>query len=128
MSSNTTYIANTTFKGRGVFAAVEFNRGDIIELCPIIEISADDRAAVHDTGLHDYYFVWGVDEDKAAIALGYGSLYNHSDMPNAQFVNDLDNGLIIIECLSAILPGTEICINYVDHRSDEKLWFKTKEV
>lgn len=128
MNVNTLYIAGTTDKGRGVFAAVEFNRGDIIELCHIIEIGVDDRAAVHDTGLHDYYFVWGDKEERAAFALGYGSLYNHSDTPNAQFVNDLENDLIIIECLSNIVPGTEICINYIDHRSNEKLWFKTNKV
>lgn len=125
MSSNLLYIAETNHKGRGVFAAVEFNRGDIIELCPIIEINADDRAVVHETSLHDYYFVWGKEDTQAALALGYGSLYNHSDTPNAQFINDLENDLIIIECLSVIMPGTEICINYVDHRSNEKLWFKT---
>jgi len=128
MNPNTLYITETTDKGRGVFASVEFNRGDIIELCPIIEISKDDRATIHDTGLHDYYFVWGDKDEKAAIALGYGSLYNHSDTPNAQFVNDLENKLIIIECLSTILPGTEICINYIDHRSNEKIWFKTQKI
>lgn len=121
------YTAPSEKKGRGVFASVEFERGDIIELCPVILISMNDRKIIHETGLHDYYFVWGDEDDMAAIALGYGSLYNHSDTPNAQFINDLENDLIIMECLKPIKPGDEIFINYVDHRSTEQLWFKNKE-
>jgi SET domain-containing protein len=121
------YILPTENKGRGVFAAVEFSRGDIIELCPVVVISEEDRQTIHKTGLHDYYFVWGKEDKEAAIALGYGSLYNHSSTPNAQFINDLENKMIIIECLKPIKAGEEICLKYIDESIKDKVWFKSND-
>ena len=41
--------------------------------------------------LYNYCFSWGDNYEHTAIALGYGSLYNHSYTPNAIFTNNIDN-------------------------------------
>ena len=76
-------VASSPGRGRGVFARRPFARNDVIEVCPVIALSERDADRLYDTGLYDYYFGWGKDGKQAAIALGYGSLYNHSFTPNA---------------------------------------------
>ncbi len=126
MQSNNLFILETEDQGRGIYAGVDFNPGDVIEICPVIIIPEWERKELNKMSLHDYYFVWGKEENKAAIALGYGSLYNHSSFPNAQFVNDLISKSIIIECIKKIGIGEQICLNYIDDGKKEKLWFDEK--
>ncbi|MCA9326885.1 SET domain-containing protein-lysine N-methyltransferase, partial [Candidatus Saccharibacteria bacterium] len=56
--------------GRGVFATRNYIAGEVIEVSPVIELSAEDTAQIDKTLLYDYYFGWGEDGDRAAIALG----------------------------------------------------------
>ena len=82
------YIVDTYEKGRGVFTSKEISEGDLIEVCPVIVISKAELPILHKTILHDYYFLWGEEMTDCAIALGYGSLYNHAVHPNANFILD----------------------------------------
>ena len=119
------FIAHIESKGRGVFTAVEINKGDLIEVCPVIVIPKAELQIIHKTCLHDYYFLWGKNLDQCAIALGYGSIYNHAVSANANFILDLVNNTIDIECIKNIGPGEEILLNY--HGEDgnrDKLWFE----
>ena len=93
--------------------------GSFIEICPVIIISEADKKKIHKTFLHDYYFLWGIAEKQAAIALGYGSLYNHSYAPNAQFVAILEEESILIESILPIEAGSEITINYNGASGDQ---------
>ena len=45
-------------KGRGVFTSKEIKKGDIIEICPIIELSKKDHYMLIDNLLENYTFVW----------------------------------------------------------------------
>ena len=72
------------------------------------------------------HFLYPQADKEAAIALGYGSLYNHSSTPNAQFVNDLKESCIIIECIVKINAGQEILLNYIDDTVKDKVWFEEK--
>ena len=61
-----------------------------------------------------------VDSTRVAVALGYGSLYNHSYTPNAHYV-DVDQCRKRFVALRDIEAGEEITINYnavPDDRSD----------
>lgn len=119
------YITQIENKGRGVFTSIEINPGDLIEVCPIILIPKLELPIIHRTCLHDYYFLWGKNLDQCAIALGYGSIYNHSVSANANFILDLINKTIDIECIKPILAGEEIVLNY--HGEDgnkDDLWFE----
>jgi len=126
----TLFITDSPFGGRGVFVGEDLPSGSFIEICPLIIISETDKEKIHETFLHDYYFLWGIDEKQAAIALGYGSLYNHSYAPNAQFVAILEEESILIESILPIEAGCEITINYNGASNDQSpLWFtgKTKK-
>jgi len=118
------YVAHSEGKGRGVFAGSLIENGDIIEVSPVIVLPNADKDKIHDSFLHDYYFLWGKDLRELAIALGYGSLYNHSDTPNASFSYDYNDRSITFNCIHRIEAGTEICINYNEGKEkDLKLWF-----
>ena len=71
--------------GRGVFAAVDINSGEIIEQCPIIKIPAEHVELLRRSELINYYFLWGNKLTEAAIALGFGSIYNNSPEANATY-------------------------------------------
>lgn len=117
-------IRTSPGKGRGVFAAVSFAPGDIIEQSPIIEIPQEEIIHIRRTVIHNYFFKWGTG---GALALGYGSLYNHSYEPNALF--KLNEGMRTIDfyARSAIKEGEEITVNYNGDPDDRsKLWFQAE--
>ncbi|MDN3635632.1 SET domain-containing protein [Neolewinella lacunae] len=118
------FVAPSALGGRGVFTARAIEAGTIIELAPVILLSAEDRALVHRTHLHDYYFQW--DGEQAAIALGLGSLYNHSGEPNAEFELDYDFEQIRFVALRTIAAGEEITIDYRSGAPGMELWFATE--
>lgn len=118
------YIASSDDRGRGVFTASPIHEGDIIEVCPVIVIPKRELPIIHKTILHDYYFLWGDKLDDCAIALGYGSMYNHELNPNANFILDLENMTIDIEAIQDIAAGEEITLNYHGEPGDEsEVWF-----
>jgi hypothetical protein len=120
------YIKTTKGRGRGIFTAQEIPAGSHIESCPVLVLSEEDTALIHQTRLHDYYFLWG-DDGESAIALGYGSLYNHSSKPSADYEMDYEMATLEIIALRDIQPGEEITINYTDGEFHQtELWFKEK--
>jgi len=116
------FIMESKDRGRGVFTSRDINVGDVIESAPVITCDSVDTKIIHKTVLHDYYFSWG--EKESAIALGFGSIYNHSETPNAEFILDFENVCIDFEAIKPIKAGEEIFINY---HSDEdvkfEIWF-----
>ena len=116
------YIKHTGGSGRGVFTSEAIPTGGIIELAPVILLSADDRKIIHGTRLHDYYYQWA--GDAAAIALGYGSLYNHSDHANVEFELDYDQELVRFTALRGIRSGEELTTDYRVGDPEMQLWFK----
>jgi SET domain-containing protein len=114
----------SSLSGRGVFTTEPIPAGSLIEICPVIVIPEKEVDVIHHTDLHDYYFVWGENNEQAAIALGYGSLYNHSYDPNAEFILDLNGRAIEVHALRDIRPGEEITFNYHgDPECRDDLWF-----
>ena len=119
------YVSSSTIKnaGRGVFASKEFNNDELIERCPIIYLTKEDYPLAKQTSLLNYYFL-NEPEDRAAIALGYGSIYNHSYEPNATYKKHLEEGYIDFIALGEIAAGEEITVNYNygDPDDKKKLW------
>ena len=117
------YLLETN-KGRAVYTTEVIPKGSIIELCPVIKLNPKDTALIHQTALHDFYFLWDELEKTSAIALGYGSLYNHSADPNALFELILNEQEIRFIALHDISSNSEITINYLAKEIKEyKLWF-----
>lgn len=110
------YVASSLLHGQGVFAARSFMLGVIIEICPVLIIPAAQRAALDATLLYDHYYEW---KDAAGLALGFGSLYNHSYDPNAGYRQHLDRDLVIVTALRAIAKDEEITINYNGDPADK---------
>ncbi|MGH3930525.1 MAG: SET domain-containing protein-lysine N-methyltransferase [Pseudonocardiaceae bacterium] len=84
------------------------------------EVPAADRPLLDSTYLFNYYFYW--EGDAAAIALGYGSLYNHSASPRARYRKIFDAGVVEFVVVCDIEPGYEITVDYTDGGKNE-LWF-----
>ena len=102
-------------KGRGVFARRSIEAGEVIETCPVLVLPADSVEDVS-AGIGGYVFEWG--RGKLALALGYGSLYNHSYRPNARYV-DLAGRTKLFTALRDIAAGEEITVNYNGEPDDE---------
>jgi hypothetical protein len=127
--SDTVYVSSTDNRGRGVFAHRGIAAGELIEVCPVIVLGgADEQGLLDRTRLFNYYFAWGGCRELAAVALGYGSLYNHSYHANADHVCDVLRGEIRIYAHRAIRRGEEITINY-GGRPDcpDPVWFDVVE-
>ena len=113
--------------GRGVFSAHEVSRGDVIEICPLLLIPSDQLEYIDKTIFYDYYYAWPGKEEGACVALGYGSLYNHSFKPNADVIFDIDEKTIVIKALKKIKAHQEIFIDYQGgDKESTKLWFDAK--
>lgn len=116
-----TYISISTIHKRGIFAKSKINSGDIIEFCPVIEIPTDHIQQLRQTALINYYFMWGSDLNAGAVALGYGSIYNHSYEPNANFRIIIKEQIIEITAIRNIEKDDEITINYNGDPNDRDL-------
>ena len=95
-------------RGRGVVALRGFSRGELVERAPVIVLAPADRERIQGTLLARYYFEWGDDEASAAIALGYGSLYNHSYDPNLRYEFFEQHLAIDFVALRDIAAGEEL--------------------
>jgi hypothetical protein len=117
----------TQTKGRGVFARRPIPEGALIERAPVIVIPATDWKTMEPTVAYNYTFAWGPDDEDAAIALGYGSLYNHSYAPNARFERHFENLVIEFIALRNIAQDEEILVNYNEDPADRTpLWFSAE--
>lgn len=97
-------------KGRGVFARRRIKAGEVIERVPVLVVPIDDlNQGEAWTSLGNYCFVWS--KRTVALALGYGSLYNHSFHPNARY-DDRGQQTKVFTSLRDIEPGEEITVNY----------------
>ncbi len=119
-------IASSTNKGRGVFTTEPITANTTIEIAPVIVVDANGREKLEQTLLYDYIFEWGPDSKKAAVALGYISIYNHSNEPNCAYDMDFEHQTISIITLKDIPVGTELLINYMcpEGPSEDPVWFE----
>lgn len=110
--STKVYLADSNIKhaSRGIFATQKIKKGETIEVCPIILLK-DEVPKLKKSELYHYYFLWGNQSD-VAIALGFGSIYNHSYKPNATYEKHLKARTIEFIALESIDKGEEITINY----------------
>ena len=103
-------IKHARKKGRGVFARKEIKKGILIERVPVVILPVGEVWGTKKASpLADYVFNW--EEDSVAVALGYGSLYNHSYEPNAKYY-DVGTMTLVFEAIRDIKKGEEITINY----------------
>jgi SET domain-containing protein len=121
-----TEVKHCGHKGRGIFAKRSFTKGELIERAQVILVPGDQWLEMEKTALADYYYNWG--ENGAAIALGFGSLYNHSYSPNTMYIKHYSELVIDYVALCDIAIGSEITINYNGHPLNQQpVWFDASD-
>ena len=99
--------------GYGVFCTQPIRNGELVEVAPFIEVP---RHIVYagDNILWKYVFTSHNDPRSVILALGYGSMYNHSSDPNvAHFVNHRDpKRLLSFRAIKDIPQGSELYLDY----------------
>ena len=112
--------------GRGVYARCDIRKNEIIERCPVIEVPKHDMANLKESILVTYFFYLGKRKDKLIIALGFGSIYNHSRQPNAVFKAKFRQKILEFIASKAIKKDEEITVNYnySDQSNITPLWFE----
>jgi len=116
-------IANA---GRGVYARRDIKKDEIIEKCPIIEVPKHDVANLRESILVTYFFYFGKNKERLIIALGFGSIYNHTYEPNATYKIKHTEKTIDFIALNDIKKDDEITVNYNYGNPKDKspLWFE----
>ena len=108
--TSTVYVSDAGKKGRGVFAFQDIPAGALIERCPVVILTKSDSKKNDRTIMRAYRFAW---RDGAAVALGYGSLYNHSEKhPNADWTSNYKDRYIEFRAAQDIVVDEEILIDY----------------
>jgi uncharacterized protein len=111
------YIKTDFTKGRGVYSGSKILKGQTIEVCHLLIFSYQDINSCLEAYVYHY------DAKRVALALGLGSLYNHSDDPNARYFFDKKEKLLFIEALDDIVKDQEITIDY-GYSKEEREKFK----
>ncbi|CDN90114.1 SET domain protein [Hydrogenophaga intermedia] len=124
------YIKDTgTPKGRGVFAARSIKAGETVESCPVLLL--DIAKFSMPQCIASRVFAWGDltgEGLQSGLALGWGSMYNHSNPANMRFVADPVAGLLNFLAARDIEADEELTINYNashgDITSTQDNWFE----
>ena len=118
------FMAESPAKGRGMFTNELILADTIIEVAPVIVMSAADRLLLDKTLLHDYIFEWGTDKTQCCMALGFVPIYNHSYNSNCEYFMDYSTNTIMLKTVKNIEAGEEVFINYNGDFDDKTLlWF-----
>ena len=111
---NKLIVKRSKTHGFGVFAGQEMRKGEKIEECYAIITRGGDRR------LDDYYFE--AKDRQFALLTGYGSIYNHSDDPNADYFINKKKCIATIIADRAIRKGEEIFVSYGDEYFTSRGW------
>lgn len=115
---------------RGILSARAIKKGEIVEVVPVVLVEyktrkdAREKTPTHSL-LDNYYYDWN--SNFWCLALGYGSLYNHSYHPNLAYKHDYINKLIKYVAIQDINQDEELTVNY-NYEPDDKTpidgWFR----
>jgi SET domain-containing protein len=128
-------VTNRGKGGRAVFARRDVRQGEVFERVPVLLVPKEqvfgdgDIARRAGVAISWYVFAWiHPEREYVALSLGYGSIYNHSETPNAKYQMHLPDVMEYF-ALRAIKAGEEITINYRGDDADTKsdLGFKASE-
>lgn len=112
------YTKRTKAKGMGVFAARDIESGEVVEVCPMLIIPEETLYSPSGTSpLKDYVFTWSTNQ--VGLALGFGSLYNHSYTPNLRS-EDTTARVKRYIALRKISKNEELTHNYAGHPRSRK--------
>lgn len=105
-------------KGKGVFAMKNFKPGDLIEKAPVLKLTPTERKQAEKTEMLRYLYPWRSTRS-AAVVWGYGSIYNHSFDPNADWKQNFRDNTMVYKAIKPIKKGEEILVNYNGEPDDK---------
>jgi uncharacterized protein len=127
LTSDKIYIKKSEIPnaGRGVYARSDIKKNEIIESCPIIEVPEHDMSNLKESILVTYFFYFGKNKERLVVALGFGSIYNHTYKPNATYKIKHTERTLDFIALSDIKKDDEITVNYNygNPKDNSPLWF-----
>ncbi|TCD47449.1 SET domain-containing protein [Chlorobium sp. N1] len=111
-------VGASSVAGRGVFATKPIGEGEIIERCPVLEVTDRDVGGE----LLNYVF-YGNSEQSRLVVMGYGMLFNHSFEPNvAYWLEESQTGpVLVLYAKRAVAKGEELFYDY------GKEWWETRQ-
>lgn len=120
------HIGPTLHKGRGMFTSRKIKADTIIEIAPVIVMTAEDRLLIDQTTLYNYIFEWQPAAEKlCCMALGHIPIYNHSYESNCEYYMDYDKTEMFVQAIRDIEAGEELTINYNGTWDDKTpVWFE----
>ena len=115
-------VKMTEFKGYGVFATQPIKKDELVEECHLITICTRRNFIPL---LYNYIFRYpkGDNWEEVVIPLGYGSIYNHSNTPHANWKESKENKTFLFYALRDIEIGEEICTYYGGEE-----WWATRNI
>ena len=110
-------VKPSRIQGLGVFEEVDIAPGEIIEECYALILKQCDELANY-----TYNIVQKGLEEHMAMPLGFGCIFNHSSVPNADYALDGETLYMVFTALKPIKAGEEIFVSYGDH------WFAMRGI
>lgn len=106
-----TKVKNTKNMGRGVFAACNINKKIVVEVSPCLKWNDRDQNLIQDSFLRFYVFE-GTSRKDSVLALGVGSLFNHSNKPNVKYKYDTKRNVIVFTATRKIYKDEQLFVDY----------------
>eukprot|EP00934_Nitzschia_sp_Nitz4_P004876 Nitzschia sp. Nitz4//scaffold62_size106224//43427//44701//NITZ4_004354-RA/size106224-processed-gene-0.30-mRNA-1//1//CDS//3329555850//4866//frame0 len=130
------FLAPSSSMGWGVFAARDFERGEIVEIVPAYLSLPSTGVEIQSSILYDYVHTTGCsssaldmenDEEPSMdqLLLGLGSSYNHHSSPNIAFMEYAKpkGHLMTVQAIRNISKGEELLARYGDND-----WFQARGI
>jgi len=131
------YVKDTgTPSGRGVFASRGFKAGETVEICPVVVVN-NELANGLPQEVACILFGWSYLVTRqagplTALALGYGSLYNHNNPANMRYEADDHLKALRFIAVRDIVQDEELTVNYNSYgggaESSNNRWFEDKGI
>ena len=105
------YVKKSSIHGWGVFTNLNIKKGEIVEEC----IIPYELIPINSNVLSQYRYVWPSRENYShyCIALGFGSIYNHSkEKMNINWKINKEQRIMVFTAIKDIKIGEELLFNY----------------
>lgn len=103
-------IRPSPIHGSGVFLTHACPADVVLETCPVLVLEPGEFEALAATRLGDYVFDWG--DGRAGLAMGFTSLCNHDERPNARVEIQFDPPVAHLLTSTALAADEEVLIDY----------------
>jgi SET domain-containing protein len=105
------YVKKSSIHGWGVFTNLNIKKGEIVEEC----IIPYELIPINSNVLSQYRYVWPSRKNWShyCIALGFGSIYNHSkEKMNINWKINKEQRIMVFTAIKDIKIGEELLFNY----------------